>query len=176
MTKLRYFFPLIVFLIISLFFWKGLSADPHKIPSALLNKPVPNFTYPTIDGDRFSSKEFRGHISVLNVFASWCPGCYAEQPYIMDIAHTGKAVMYGLNYKDYPEKAVKWLKANGNPYQAVISDPQGRLGINLGVYGVPETFLIDQRGIIRYKHVGEMNMNIWNDKFVPVINSLNAAK
>ena len=118
---------------------------------------------------QLSEKIFLGKVSLLHVWATWCATCRAEHLVLMDLARSKKVVFYGLNYKDNPEAAKNWLKQYGNPYKAIISDPQGRLGIDLGVYGTPETFLIDSQGVIRYKYIGAITQHIWEHDIMPEI-------
>ena len=139
----RLLLPLLVFVILVVFLWRGLYRDPHTIPSPLINKSLPSFNL---------LQDFKGHVTLLNVFASWCLSCHTEHPILMDIAHSGEVVVYGLDYKDSHLAEENWLKKYGNPYQKIVDDPDGTLAINLGVYGTPETFIIDRAGIIRDKY------------------------
>lgn len=168
---MRYFIPLLLFLGIILFLWKGLRHNPHELPSALLNKPVTVFSYPSLThkDQNFTEKQFIGHMSLLNVWATWCATCRVEHSVLMDIARSGKVVIYGLNYKDDPKAARNWLEEYGDPYQDVISDEKGKLAIDFGVYGAPETFLIDSHGIIRYKYVGAISIDVWQNKIEPEV-------
>ncbi len=171
LSLLRYLIPLLLFLALVGFLWKGLHHDPHQLPSALINKPVPAFSYPSLlhTGETITVKQFLGHVSLLNVWATWCIACHAEHSVLMDIANSKAVVIYGLNYKDDPNAARQWLHDNGNPYQAVILDDKGTLAIDLGVYGSPETFLIDAQGIIRYKYIGAISPDAWKDKILPEV-------
>lgn len=169
---MRYSIPVVLFTIIAIFLWKGLGQDPHKIPSALLNKPIPAFDYPTLSEQRFTNQKFLGHISLLNVWSTWCPTCWSEHAELMHIAKHSKITLYGLDYKDDKVKAQKWLDKFGNPYQEVVFDDKGLLAVDLGVYGTPETFLIDEKGVVRYKHVGPITREIWNAKILPEIAKL----
>ncbi len=168
---MRYLIPLIIFLIITGFLWKGLQHDPHQLPSALINKPVAVFSYPSLlDAKKtLTQKQFLGHVSLLNVWATWCVSCHAEHLVLMDIARSKKVLIYGLNYKDDSNSARRWLKKYGNPYEAVISDEKGTLAIDFGVYGTPETFLIDGEGIIRYKYIGPVSLEVWQEKIAPEV-------
>lgn len=165
--------PFIVFTGIAVIFWFGLRQDPALMPSALLNKPLPTFEYPSLDNEdiKLNNKEFIGKISLLNVWATWCPNCLLEHEMMTKIANSNLVKVYGLNYKDSQQDAKAWLMQHGNPYTNIIFDPEGKLGIDLGVYGAPETFLIDAKGIIRHKYVGPMTMEVWQQEFVPVIAS-----
>jgi len=168
---MRYLIPLVLFVVIMGFLWKGLQKDPHQLPSALLDKPVPEFNYPSLlhTGQTVTEKQFSGHVSLLNVWATWCITCHAEHSVLMDIANSKAVIIYGLNYKDDPIAAKQWLEKYGNPYQEVISDNKGTLAIDFGVYGSPETFIIDRHGIIRYKYIGAVSPNVWRDKLLPEV-------
>lgn len=170
-----YFLPLIIFLTIVIFFWKGLQKDPHEIPSVLVGKSIPEFSYVSLmdKNKSITNKVFLGQVSLLNVWATWCLTCYAEHSILMDIMKSDKVVLFGLNYKDDGKEAENWMKKYGNPYKAIIFDPKGQLAIDLGVYGTPETFVIDKKGIIRYKHIGAISPNVWKDKLQPLIEALN---
>ena len=174
-----YLAPLGVFLVMAAYFAVGLTKDPKILPSALIDKPVPEFTLPPIDdgqggyGKGFSSTELKGNgVSVLNVFASWCGPCRAEHPFITRLAKMKVARVYGLNYKDNPKNALKWLEELGDPYFAIGADRNGRVGIDWGVYGVPETFIIDNAGRIRYKYVGPLNGEALERIILPTIRKL----
>ena len=175
----RFAIPLIVFLLLILFFWKGLGSDPRQIPSALLNQPVPNFSLPALDNASITLNRslLTGHISIVHVWATWCGTCKSEHPFWVDIAKSDKIALYGLLYKDARFSAQAWLKAHGNPYQKIINDESGRLAMDLGVYGTPETFLIDPQGVIRFKLSGPIDQRVWAQEFVPRIKILeNPAK
>lgn len=173
MKRIKYFLPLIIFIAIVLFFWKGLQNDPHEIPSALIGKPIPEFSYPALMGDEpVTNALFIGKVSLLNVWATWCPTCYAEHSVFLDIISTNDVPIFGLNYKDDKLSAIDWINKYGNPYQKIIFDPKGSLGMNLGVYGTPETFVIDKEGIIRYKHIGAVSPDVWEEKLKPLVEKL----
>lgn len=173
MKNIKYYLPLIIFIAIALFFWKGLAHDPHEIPSALIDKPVPEFSYLDLLEDKILTQDiFKNKISILNVWATWCPTCYADHAMMMNIAHTYDVAIFGLDYKDDKRDAINFLDQNGNPYEAVIYDPNGKLAMELGVYGTPETFVIDKKGMIRYKHIGAVSPNVWNDKLKPLLDKL----
>lgn len=167
----RYIIPLIIFAVIISFLWKGLQKDPHELPSVLIGKAVPAFNYPSLmhAGKVVTEQQFKGHVSLLNVWATWCITCRAEHSVLMDIANSGAVMIYGLNYKDDPVAAKQWLKTYGNPYQDIIIDNRGTLAIDLGVYGSPETFIIDSHGIIRYKYIGAISPDVWRDKLLPEV-------
>ncbi len=164
--------PLIIFIILAGFLWRGLSLDPHVIPSVKVGQKIPAFNLINLaGGPAVKPKNWRGRIVLLNIWASWCAACEQEQANLMQLAKEGVEI-YGLNYKDKPENARKWLQTWGNPYRAVGTDETGKIAINLGVYGAPETFLIDQKGIVRYRHVGLLTPGAWQEEFVPIIHGL----
>jgi len=166
--------PLILFLGLLVFLWRGLGENPHILPSALINKKVPTFSYPSLfdHNKSITNKQFIGHVSLLNVWASWCQYCRAEHAVLMTIALSKHVKIYGINYKDTRQHALAWLKQNGDPYVNVIYDPQGSLGIDFGVYGTPETFIIDQRGIIRYRYLGPITLTRWRRELLPNVQKL----
>lgn len=174
LKKMRLIGPLLIFLLISVFLWRGLHQDPHHIPSPLINQPVPLFESHALSDTKkmMTANIFRGHVSILHVFATWCVACQAEHPLIMDIANSKAVVVYGLDYKDNRSIALQWLAKYGNPYHDIIADDRGELGINLGVYGTPETFLIDKNGIIRAKFIGPLTKTTWIEVLLPKIRAL----
>ncbi len=153
--------PVMVFAGLAALFWKGLSGEPSKIPSALINKPVPEFTLaavPGLDVPGFATADLRaGKVTVVNVWASWCAPCRIEHPLLSDLARRGDITLIGINYKDAPENAARFLGMLGQPFAAVGMDSDGRTAVDWGVYGVPETFIVDGQGIIRYKHIGPLS-------------------
>lgn len=166
--------PLAVFVLLIFFFWRGLSLEPQKLPSVQLGKPLPDFKLPALGSEKtFTSKAMQGRIVLLNVWASWCGSCAEEQKFLMQLSR-GDVPIYGLNYKDKTENASRWLDEWGNPYQAIGEDREGKVAIDLGVYGTPETFLIDQAGIIRYRYAGILNEKVWQTDFLPRIQQLQA--
>ncbi len=157
MRRFLYALPVVAFVALAAFFYKGLFLDPSEVPNALAGRPVPTFDLPGIGGGPgLSSEDLTGTVTVLNVFASWCVPCRAEHPFLMELAERDLARMVGINYKDKPEDALAWLDELGDPFEAIGADVDGRVGIDFGVYGVPETFIIDGNGVIRYKHVGPL--------------------
>ncbi|MFQ5764510.1 MAG: DsbE family thiol:disulfide interchange protein [Rhodospirillales bacterium] len=177
--RLLYILPLSVFLLMTAYFALGLTKDPKIIPSALIDKPVPVFSLPPIAAGPggtyrkgFSSADLRGRVSVVNVFASWCYPCRAEHPVIQRLAAMKVAPVYGLNYKDRPGDALRWLRNLGDPYTAIGADFSGRVGIDWGVYGVPETFIVGPEGRIRHKHTGPLDDRALEREILPVIRSL----
>jgi len=171
---LRFIAPLVVFIGMVVMFWIGLGKDPQKIPSALLDKPAPVFSLPQLHKSElaFTPEDMKGKVWLLNVWASWCASCRSEHPLFMEIARKGEATLVGLNYKDQPGDAKTWLRQLGDPYVLSISDLAGNAGIDYGVYGVPESFLIDKQGVIRYKHVGPVSRQDWNTIIKPKIKEL----
>jgi cytochrome c biogenesis protein CcmG, thiol:disulfide interchange protein DsbE len=175
--KLKFALPLVGFIVLSVFLFKGLSLNPREIPSALIDKPVPAFTLPQLGeaGKTLTPAHWRGKVWLLNVWASWCVSCKDEHPLFVDLAKKGELKHFvGLNYKDTLPAAQKWLRELGDPYSLSIVDADGRVGIDLGVYGVPETFVMDKKGIVRYKHVGPINEQAWREKIKPLLTKLEA--
>lgn len=170
-AKLHYIIPFILFGLITLLLWRGLHHDPHQLQSALINKSIPEFTYSNLldPNNKITRQTLIGHVSLLNVWATWCITCHAEHSVLMDITQTNKVKIYGLNYKDEANSAKNWLTKYGNPYSQIIFDPQGTLAIDLGVYGTPETFIIDRQGIIRYRHIGAISPEDWKEKIEPLV-------
>lgn len=161
MRRLVLFIPVGIFLGLAVLLYRGLSLDPTELPSALIGRSVPEFRLRALGQDHYLTEQaLSGRTSLLNVWGTWCPTCVAEHPYLMALAEQGVDIV-GLNYKDTDAKALAWLERLGNPYREVISDPQGSFGLDLGVYGAPETYVIDARGIVRYRHVGEVNERTW---------------
>jgi len=152
----------------------GLRLNPREVPSPLIGKPAPAFELPllTEPDKRFSQKDMLGKVWIMNVWASWCPPCLVEHPVVTRIAQSGLAPVVGLNYKDARDDALPWLKRNGNPYQLIVFDANGRIGIDYGVYGVPETYVIDRKGVIRYKHIGPLTADIVQQKVEPLVKEL----
>jgi cytochrome c biogenesis protein CcmG/thiol:disulfide interchange protein DsbE len=152
----------------------GLRLNPREVPSPLIGKPAPGFQLPLLNAPdkTFSQKDMLGKVWILNVWASWCPPCLVEHPVVSELARSGIAPVIGLNYKDVREDALPWLKRNGDPYQLTVFDDAGRIGIDYGVYGVPETYVIDQKGVIRYKHIGPLTPEVAQKKLRPLIQEL----
>ncbi|MCU7829470.1 MAG: DsbE family thiol:disulfide interchange protein [Candidatus Thiodiazotropha sp. (ex Monitilora ramsayi)] len=173
---LRYSIPLIIFVVIALFLGWGLRQDydPKHIPSPLIGKSIPTFSLPSLEQAEtvISDKDLLGNVYLLNVWATWCVSCRAEHETLVQLARTGKVDIIGLNWKDERDKAEVWLRQLGNPYSVNIFDKKGRTAIDLGVYGAPETFLVDSQGIIRYKHAGPVTMQLVNDTILPIVEQL----
>lgn len=172
MTK--FILPLALFLVLVAFLAIGLSRDPHEIPSPLVNKPAPAFALPVLSSPQqsFKSAEMRGKVWLLNAWASWCVACREEHPLLLELSRSGVVPIYGLDYKDQPQDALAWLSEFGNPYTLVLSDADGRTGIDFGVYGVPETFVIDRNGVIRYKQIGPVTEEALEKKIIPLVKEL----
>lgn len=170
----RFLLPLAVFLAIGVALMAGLRRDPHELPSALIGKPAPAFELPVLeaDGRTVRASDMRGRVWMLNVWASWCGPCQLEHPLLVDFAARTKVPVVGLNYKDKPEAARAWLQRLGNPYSATLVDPQGRTGIDFGVYGVPETFVIDRDGIVRFRQAGPLTAEALEQRVLPLLRQL----
>jgi len=153
----------------------GLKLDPHQVPSPLIGKPAPTFKLPRLDdpAQALSRDAMLGKPWILNVWASWCGPCRDEHPAVVAFARTKQVPLVGLNYKDARSDALAWLKELGNPYDVSLSDLDGRVGIDFGVYGVPETFVIDKSGVIRFKHIGALTPEVLNTKVAPLLKELN---
>ena len=172
---LRYLIPLGLFLALALFLAIGLTRDPHTLQSVLINKPAPAFRLPDLKnpGKTVSNEDMRGKVWLLNVWASWCIACRDEHPWLIKYAQSGVVPIYGLNYKDRREDAIAWLAELGDPYVASAVDLEGRTGIDYGVYGAPETYVIDKAGVVRLKHVGPITPDVWSKTILPLVQELN---
>lgn len=172
----KYILPLFLFIILAVFLAMGLTLNPREIPSPLVDKPAPEFSLPKLHHPQelLTKNDLKGKAWVLNVWASWCVSCRTEHPVLNYFAKNKTVPLIGLNYKDNPEEGKKWLKQLGNPYDMSIMDIEGRTGIDWGVYGVPETFLVDKRGMIRHKHIGPLTYNDVQQILVPMIKELQA--
>ena len=171
---IRYLLPLGVFTALVLLLGAGLGLNPRLVPSPLVGKPLPDFAIATLRAPQqmLSHTDFSGKISLLNAWATWCVECRREHPVLVAIAGEGNVPIYGLNYKDQRPDALQWLQRLGDPYVASGFDGDGRVGLDLGVYGLPETFLVDEQGMIVHKHIGPISTEIWESDFVPVIERL----
>ncbi len=175
MRRLIFVLPLVAFAAVAAWFAVGLTRDPTRVPSALIDQPIPAFELPPLPGSGvpgLSDEAIKGKVALVNVFASWCVPCKAEHPILMRLAEERRVPIYGINYKDAEQDARAWLDALGNPYTAIGHDLSGRVSIDWGVYGVPETFVIDRDGRIRHKHVGPITPQILQDEILPLIASL----
>jgi cytochrome c biogenesis protein CcmG/thiol:disulfide interchange protein DsbE len=166
--------PLVVFAVLAVFLWIGLGRDPREVPSPLIGKPAPDFSLSELHAPdkKLGTADLRGQVWLLNVYASWCVSCRVEHPLLMNLAQANAVPVIGLDYKDKPEDGRKWLAQNGNPYKTSVVDFDGRVGIDWGVYGVPETFVIDRQGIIRYKQIGPISAEALRDKILPLVREL----
>jgi cytochrome c biogenesis protein CcmG/thiol:disulfide interchange protein DsbE len=171
---MRYLIPLAVFAVMVIFLAIGLKLDPREVPSPFIGKPAPAFSLPQVAdaGKTLSPADFKGQVALVNVWASWCVSCRQEHPVLLELARKNLVPIYGLNYKDEREGAQAWLKQFGNPYTASAFDADGRVGIDWGVYGVPETFVIDRGGIIRHKQTGPITPEILENTLLPLIRQL----
>jgi len=177
MKKLRLLIPLAVFLILVVFLYVGLFRDPREIPSPLVDKPAPDFTLAQLHlpDKQFSAADMKGKVWLLNVWASWCVSCREEHPLLVQLAKANVVPLIGLNYKDKNDLGIQWLRQNGDPYNFSVVDADGRVGINYGVYGVPETFVIDKQGVIRYKQIGPITAEALEKKIMPLVRQLEKA-
>jgi len=178
MNKMIRFIPLVLFVVLGVVLYRGLSLDPKAMPSALVDNKMPSFQLPAL-GDKnrlLTEKDLTGDIVLLNVWGTWCVYCKYEHPYLLDIAKSKRVTVYGLNYKDIRKDAQQWLTQYEDPYVFSIFDELGKLGIELGVTAAPETFVIDHNGIIRMKHVGPIDGGVWQQKFLPLISKIEDEK
>ncbi|MDD5028976.1 MAG: DsbE family thiol:disulfide interchange protein [Rhodoferax sp.] len=168
------YIPLAIFAVLVVFLAIGLTLKPHEIPSPLINKPAPDFSAPMLDNPALSltKKDLLGKVWLLNTWASWCVACREEHPLLVELAKTKPFPIIGLDYKDKDADGLKWLARYGNPYDVAIADHDAKIGINFGVYGVPESFLIDKAGIIRYKQIGPFTEEAIRDKLMPLVREL----
>ena len=161
-ARLKLFLPLILFVILALFLFRGLQLDPKELPSALIDRPLPDFELTALGSDEpISRVSVTGTPALFNVWATWCVSCRVEHPYLTELARAGVAI-YGINYKDEDAAALRWLDELGDPYILSVADREGTLGLDLGVYGAPETYLVDGEGVIRYRHVGVIDERVWS--------------
>jgi cytochrome c biogenesis protein CcmG, thiol:disulfide interchange protein DsbE len=174
---LRFLIPLALFMVLAFFLLRGLSLDPREVPSPLVNKPAPAFAAPVLAAPERTLKkqDLLGQVYLLNVWASWCVACREEHPLLVEFAKRKVAPLYGLNYKDQRTDALAWLGQFGNPYTDSLHDLDGRIGIDYGVYGVPETFVIDKAGTIRYKRIGPVTPEVLAKEIEPLLRQLNGS-
>lgn len=172
--KAKFLIPLALFGVLVVFLAVGLRLDPHEVPSPLVNKPAPAFTVAQLEQpeQQFSAADMKGKVWLFNVWASWCVACRQEHPVLMDFARQQLVPIVGLDYKDQRKDALGVLKRSGNPYDVVAFDVDGRVGIDYGVYGVPESYVIDKAGVIRYKHIGPITAEAMEKTIIPLINEL----
>jgi len=170
----RYFLPLGIFIVMAVFLGIGLTLDPKEVPSPFIGKPAPEFSLPRLDNaqQNLSPKDMQGQVWLLNVWATWCVSCRAEHATLVNFSRNNPIPIVGLNYKDDNNDAQRWLQRLGNPYYANAVDADGRVAIDWGVYGAPETFVIDKKGIIRYKHIGPVTRQSLSEILLPLITKL----
>lgn len=174
----RYLIPLGIFVVLVVFLGIGLNLDPREVPSPLIDKGAPAFDLPTVRNPEQSIglADLQKEVSLFNVWASWCVSCRHEHPLLVELSRQGIVPIYGLNYKDSREDALRWLRTLGDPYRASAFDRDGRVGIDWGVYGVPETFVVDRKGIVRHKHTGPITRDAWQNTLLPLIRELQSEK
>ncbi len=174
MKRLVLFAPLILFALLGVYFAIGLQRDPSRIPSVLIDRPLPAFDLPPIEGAEkgFASSDLEGRVALINIFGSWCASCLIEHPVLMEISRTEDVLLAGLDWKDPNGGGRRWLDLHGNPYDFVGDDADGRVAIDFGVTGAPETFIVDRNGRIRHKHVGPITMRVWRTELRPLIQML----
>jgi cytochrome c biogenesis protein CcmG/thiol:disulfide interchange protein DsbE len=171
----RFLWPAVVFVVLAVLLGAGLQLNPREVPSPLIGKPAPAFAAPILSDptQRIAREDLLGKVWMLNVWASWCGACKEEHPALLAFARRGLVPVYGLDYKDERQAGLAWLRAGGNPYTESIVDADGRIGIDFGVYGVPETFIIDRQGVIRFKHIGPLTPELLRDRVEPLLRQLN---
>lgn len=173
MKRILMLLPLVIFLLVAVFLYRGLFLDPTELPSALIGKPLPSFSLPSVEDPQqvLTAEDIKGKPALVNVWATWCVACKVEHPVLNKLAEQG-VVIHGVNYKDDNEAAQKWLLDFHDPYLTNIRDEQGSLGLDLGVYGAPETFLVDKQGVIRHKYVGVIDERVWREQLAPLYQEL----
>ena len=174
MNRSLAFLPVAAFLVLAVVMWRGLYLDSKELPSMLIDKPMPAFAKLTVDGQAVDNDSLPTEPFLLNVWGSYCLPCLIEHPTFMRLSESAEIPIVGVNYRDQKALALDWLEENGNPYAFSILDEPGRFGIDLGVYGAPETYLVDSKGVIRYRHVSVLDETVWRDVFEPVIAELRA--
>jgi len=172
MSKLKYYIPVVVFVALAIVMWRGLYLDPKELPSMLIDKPMPEFAMTTVEGAAVTNQDLPQQPFLLNVWGSYCLPCLVEHPTLMRLSESAEIPVVGVNYRDRQDLAQRWLGDNGNPFAFSILDESGRFGIDLGVYGAPETYLVDANGVIRFRHVSVLDEQIWKEKFLPAIAEL----
>jgi cytochrome c biogenesis protein CcmG, thiol:disulfide interchange protein DsbE len=178
MQRFKLFIPLIIFVALAVFFFvvqKQIGDgeyNPQELPSALLEKPLPAFALPDVQtGETITNDVIKNKVVLVNVWATWCPSCVYEHSYLVKLAERGVLIL-GIDYKDEPTKAQQWLRDRGNPYVAVLDDRAGKLGLDLGVTGAPETYVVDQRGVVRFRYQGPLDQRVWDEHFKPLLDEL----
>lgn len=171
MRRLLLFIPVILAVVLGVVLFAGIGKDPSHLESALIGKPVPAFSLAELQNPekQHDNQVLKGRVQLLNVWATWCPTCRAEHGTLLKLARDEGIPIIGLDYKDQRQDALEWLQELGNPYELTLSDPDGKFGFDLGVYGAPETYIIDQKGIVRFRHVGEVTPEVWRETLQPLI-------
>ena len=175
MKRIKLFVPVLVFVLMAAFLLVGLGKDPSELPSMIEGKPLPEFNLLTLDSnleDSVTNEELVGEPFLMNVWATWCASCLIEHPYLFQLFQSGIPIV-GINYKDDPSAAIKWLEKYKNPYAVTVVDETGRLGFDLGVTGAPETFVVDASGVIVYRHIGVVDERVWNEHFLAYFDTQN---
>ena len=173
---MRFILPFVIFVIVAIFLFVGLNLNPREVPSPLVGRAAPAFTLPQllVPDRQFSPQDMKGKVWLFNVWASWCTACENEHPVFLELSRRNLVPIYGMDYKDKREDGEAWLRKHGNPYTLVVSDAEGRVGIDYGVYGVPETYVIDKQGVIHYKHIGAVTEQDLSEKILPMVKELQA--
>ena len=176
MKRWQFLAPLAIFAVLLGFLGVGLNLNPREVPSPLIGKPAPAFALARLDdpSQQITHADLKGQVWILNVWASWCAACREEHPILVDFAKRSTVPLYGLNYKDKRDDGLAWLRRFGDPYKASLFDLDGRVGIDFGVYGVPETFVIDKQGVVRFKQIGPVTPEVLRDRIEPLLKELNA--
>lgn len=174
----KFLLPLLAFLLLVGMFVIGLTKDPSRIPSPLLGNPAPEYALPSLQNPdvQVGSADFAGQVALVNIWATWCPGCRQEHGFLMELAAENALPIYGLNWRDNRPDALQWLRTLGNPYATSAFDADGRVGIDWGAYGAPETFLVDKNGMVVHKHIAPLTREIWEQDFVPLLEQLEASE
>lgn len=175
MRRLLFFLPLAVFAVLAIYFAIGLTKDPRALPSAILDQPVPAFALPPIKGrdEGLANADLAGRVSLVNVFGSWCVACRVEHPFLMKLKEQGAVPIHGIDWREANrDDGPAWLARLGDPYALIGDDPESRAAIAFGVTGAPETFVVDRRGVVRYKHVGPMTEKFWRETLLPIVREL----
>jgi cytochrome c biogenesis protein CcmG, thiol:disulfide interchange protein DsbE len=175
MKSLKFLLPLALFVALAVLLAAGLGRDPKEVPSPLIGKPAPAFTLARLDNPQvqITRDQLLGQVWMLNVWASWCVACREEHPLLVEFSRRKSVALFGLNYKDQPRDGQRWLAQFGNPYDASLVDLDGKVGIDYGVYGVPETFIVDKQGVVRFKHIGPVTPQVLRERIEPLLKQLN---
>jgi cytochrome c biogenesis protein CcmG, thiol:disulfide interchange protein DsbE len=175
MKGLKFLLPLALFVALAVLLAAGLGRDPKEVPSPLIGKPAPAFKLARLDNPQVqvTRDELLGQVWMLNVWASWCVACREEHPLLVEFSRRKSVALFGLNYKDEPRDGQRWLAQFGNPYDASLVDRDGKVGIDYGVYGVPETFIVDKQGVVRFKHIGPVTPQVLRERIEPLLKQLN---